>query len=464
MLDRQLLIILNDNSMAIDPTTGAMARALDRLRLTETYSDLKHRTEYLLHHVPLGEEIFDALKHLRDGVRSALHGGRALEALGFQYFGPFDGHDLRGLIPLLKRLGRLQHPVLLHVHTEKGRGCEYAVEDPCRFHSPSAHSIEGGKVVFHAKHRPTWTQVFAEALTRAAGEDDRIVAITAAMPDGTGLAAFRETFPERTIDVGIGESHAVAMAAGMAKAGLRPVVAIYSTFMQRAMDQVFEEAALQTLPVVLCMDRAGLVGSDGAVHQGSMDIAQMRAMPGMTLMAPADEAEMAAALKLALMLDGPSAIRYPRDEAPEPLTDECPPFELGKARPVRDGDDGMLLCYGVMVEPALAAAEIMAREDGLNVAVVNARFAKPLDAALIRQWIATSKPVVVVEDHAISGGFGSAVLELAAAAGLSAANVRLMGIPDRFIPHASRLEQLVDAGLDATHIAVALKQLVSVPR
>ena len=464
MLDRQLLIILNDNSMAIDRTTGAMARALDRLRLTETYSDLKHRTEYLLHHVPLGEEIFDALKHLRDGVRSALHGGRALEALGFQYFGPFDGHDLRGLIPLLKRLGRLQHPVLLHVHTEKGRGCEYAVEDPCRFHSPSAHSIEGGKVVFHAKHRPTWTQVFAEALTRAAGEDDRIVAITAAMPDGTGLAAFRETFPERTIDVGISESHAVAMAAGMAKAGLRPVVAIYSTFMQRAMDQVFEEAALQTLPVVLCMDRAGLVGSDGAVHQGSMDIAQMRAMPGMTLMAPADEAEMAAALKLALMLDGPSAIRYPRDEAPEPLTDECPPFEPGKARPVRDGDDGVLLCYGVMVEPALAAAEIMAREDGLNVAVVNARFAKPLDTALIRQWIATGKPVVIVEDHAISGGFGSAVLELAAAAGLSAANVRLMGIPDRFIPHASRLEQLVDAGLDATHIAVALKQLVSVPR
>ncbi|HDZ21240.1 MAG TPA: 1-deoxy-D-xylulose-5-phosphate synthase, partial [Phycisphaerae bacterium] len=411
MLDRQLLIILNDNSMAIDRTTGAMARALDRLRLTETYSDLKHRTEYLLQHVPLGEEIFDALKHLRAGVRSALHGGRALEALGFQYFGPFDGHDLRGLIPLLKRLSRLEHPVLLHVHTEKGRGCEYAVEDPCRFHSPSAHSIEGGKVVFHAKHRPTWTQVFAEALTRAAGEDDRIVAITAAMPDGTGLATFRETFPERTIDVGIGESHAVAMAAGMAKAGLRPVVAIYSTFMQRAMDQVFEEAALQTLPVVLCMDRAGLVGSDGAVHHGSMDIAQMRAMPGMTLMAPADEAEMAAALTLALTLDGPSAIRYPRDEAPEPLTDECPPFELGRARPVRDGDDGLLLAYGVMVEPALAAAEIMAREEGLNVAVVNARFAKPLDTALIRQWIATGKPVVIVEDHAITGGFGSAVLE-----------------------------------------------------
>jgi 1-deoxy-D-xylulose-5-phosphate synthase len=441
-----------------------MARALDRVRITDTYSDLKHRTEYLLQHIPMGDEIVDALKHIRDGVRSTLHGGRVLEDLGFKYFGPFDGHNLRDLIPLLQRLARVRRPVLLHVHTEKGRGCQYAVEDPCRFHSPAAHTVEGGKVTFPSKARPTWTRVFSDALIDAAADDDRIVAITAAMPDGTGLARFREQFPDRMIDVGIGESHAVAMAAGMAKAGMRPVVAIYSTFMQRAMDQVFEEASLQNLPVIVCMDRAGLVGSDGAVHHGFMDVAYLRPLPGITLMAPADQAEMAASLKLALTLDGPSAIRYPRDEVPEPLKGECPPFEPGKARIIRDGDDGTLLCYGVMTEPALAAALILQREDGMEVGVVNARFAKPLDATLICERIATGKPVLIIEDHAISGGFGSAVLELAVARGLPTSNIRLMGIPDRYIPHASRLEQLVDAGLDATHIAVALKELVSVHR
>jgi len=463
LLQRQLLIVLNDNSMAIDRTTGAMARALDRVRMTDTYKGLKQSTEYLLHHMPLGEEIYDALKHLRDGLRSTVHGVQALEALGFKYFGPFDGHNLRELIPLLKRVSRIRKPVILHVHTEKGRGCQYAVEDPCRFHSPSAHSVEGGKVVFHPRPRPTWTRVFANALTDAAQTDERVLAITAAMPDGTGLAHVREAFPDRVIDVGITESHAVAMAGGLAKAGLKPVVAIYSTFLQRAMDQIYQEVCLQGLPVVLCMDRAGLVGSDGAVHHGFMDLAYLRPLPGMTLMAPADKDEMAAALALALSLDGPSAIRYPRDEVPEPLPGPCPPFELGKARVVREGDDGTLLAYGAMCEPAMEAVNALRREDGLNVAVINARFAKPLDAALISQYVESGKPVVVIEDHAMAGGFGAAVLEMAAARGLSTANVHVMGIPDRFIPHASRLEQLVDAGLDAHHVAVAFKQLAGIP-
>ena len=459
LLNRQLLIVLNDNSMAIDRTAGAMARALDRVRLTDTYTGIKQRTEYLLHHVPLGEEIAGALKHIRDGLRSTVHGAQALEGLGFKYFGPFDGNDLPHLIPLLKRISRIRRPVILHLHTEKGRGCQYAVEDPCRFHSPAAHSVEDGQVVFSSKPHPTWTKVFAEALIDAAREDERVVAITAAMPDGTGLARFREEFPERTLDVGISESHAIAMAAGMAKTGLRPVVAVYSTFMQRAMDQMFEEASLQKLPIVVCMDRSGLVGSDGAVHHGFMDIAYLRPLPGITLMAPADEAEMAASLKLALTLDGPSAIRYPRDEVPDPLGESCPPFEVGKGRVVREGPDGTLLCYGVMVEQALEAADMLHR-DGLDVAVINARFAKPLDAALIAERIDSGRPVVVVEDHALTGGFGSAVLELASARELSTANVRLMGLPDRFIVHASRPEQLLDAGLDAAHLAVTFKQLV----
>ena len=461
LLNRQLLIVLNDNSMAIDRTQGALARMLDRLRMTHTYTDFKHSAEYMLDRLPLGGEISDALRHLRNGLKTSVHGLQFFEGLGLAYFGPFDGHNTRDLITILKRLANVNQPVVLHVHTEKGRGCDYAVEDPRMFHSPAAHAIENGRAVFKTKTTPTWTEVFTDALIDAAKDNDKVVAITAAMSDGTGLARFRERFPDRTIDVGISESHAVAMAAGLAKAGMRPVVAIYSTFMQRAIDQMFEEASLQSLPIVLCMDRAGLVGSDGAVHHGFMDIAAFRPMPGVTLMAPAEQAEMAGALRLALALPGPSAIRYPRDIVPGPLGEPCPPFELGKARIIRDGYDATLLCYGAMVAPATTAARILRSEDGLDVAVVNARFAKPLDAPLISERIAGGKPVIVAEDHAITGGFGSAVLELAAARRLSTENVRLMGIPDRYIPHASRLEQLVDAGLDATHIAVAVKELLS---
>jgi len=461
LLRRQLLIILNDNSMAIDRTQGALARMLDRLRMTHTYSDFKHSAEYMLDRLPLGEEISDALRHLRDGLKTSVHGLQFFEGLGLAYFGPFDGHNIKDMIAILRRLAKVNQPVVLHVHTEKGRGCQYAVEDPCLFHSPAAHSIENGRAVFKTKDRPTWTSVFADALINAAAQDDKIVAITAAMPDGTGLSQFRERFPDRTIDVGISESHAVAMAAGLAKAGMRPVVAIYSTFMQRAIDQMFEEASLQKLPLVICMDRAGLVGSDGAVHQGFMDIAALRPMPGITLMAPADQAEMTEALRLALASPGPTAIRYPKDIVPMPLPGSCPPFESGRARIVREGDDATLFCYGAMVAPAMSAAGMLESEDGLSVAVINARFAKPLDAQLITNRLQRKKPMVIVEDHAIAGGLGSAVLELAAARRLPTDNVKLMGIPDRFIPHASRLEQLVDAGLDAPHIAVAVKELLS---
>jgi len=290
-----------------------------------------------------------------------------------------------------------------------------------------------------------------------------VVAITAAMPDGTGLVKFRDVLPDRYVDVGISESHAVAMAAGMAKSGLRPVVAVYSTFLQRAMDQVFQEVCLQNLPVVLCMDRAGLVGSDGAVHHGFMDVAMLRPLPHMVLMAPADAAEMDAALTFALSHEGPAAIRYPRDEVPADLPGDCPPFELGQGRVVREGADATVLCYGTMVESALAAASILRREHNLEVAVVNARFAKPLDAALISSRIATGRPMVVCEDHAVAGGFGSAVLELAAARGLNASAVRLLGLPDRFIAHAARQQQLTEARLDATHIAAAVRDLVGQP-
>ena len=459
LLKRQFLIVLNDNSMAIDRTAGALAQVLDRVRSSSTYQDMKQSAEGLLQRLPMGGEISEALRNIRAGLKTTLHGGQFFDALGFEYFGPFDGHNVASLVAALQRLARLDRPAILHVHTQKGRGCQYAVEDPCRFHSPSAYRIEGGKAVFAPRTQPSWTSVFADALVDVGRENSKVVAITAAMPDGTGLDRFRAAYPARYFDVGINESHAVAMAAGLARAGLRPVVAVYATFMQRAVDQVFQEVALQRLPVVLCMDRAGLVGGDGAVHHGFMDIAMLRTIPGMVLMAPADAAEMKAAMQAAMAMEMPCAIRYPRDEVPDDLPGECPPFALGQARRITSGSDGTFLCYGTMVETALEAAATL-KQNGISVGVVNARFAKPLDANLITRLISQRHPVVVVEDHSTIGGFGSAVLELAASRGLDTSKVRLMGLPDKFISHATRQQQLTEAGLDAQHLWAAMKELV----
>jgi 1-deoxy-D-xylulose-5-phosphate synthase len=462
-LPRQFLIVLNDNSMAIDRTRGGVADVLDRIRMTHAYSGLKQSTERILQHLPMGGEMTEAIRHLKDGLRTTIHGRHIFEALGISYYGPVDGHDIPGLIRTLRHLAKMDRPALLHVHTQKGRGCEYAVEDPCRFHSTSAYRVEAGRAVFPKPQRPTWTKAFADALIAQAQRNDKVVAITAAMPDGTGLSDFREQFPDRMIDVGICESHAVAMAAGLARGGLRPVVAVYSTFMQRAMDQVFQEIALQHLPVLLCMDRAGLVGSDGAVHHGFMDVTVLRAMPGMVLAAPADVLELSAAMEFALAGDFPCAIRYPRDTVPDDLPGPCPPFVLGQARTLTEGGDGTLLCYGTAVEPALAAARILEEENHMHVGVVNARFAKPLDVPLITRLIHAGTPMLVCEDHAAVGGFGSAVLELAASRGLRADQVRLAGLPDRFVAHASRQEQLTEVGLDATSLSATMRDLIRAP-
>jgi 1-deoxy-D-xylulose-5-phosphate synthase len=419
--------------------------------------DIKTRADTMLRRLPLGDEISEALRHLKDGLRASLHGEQLFEALGFRYFGPVDGHDVNLLLRTLRAVSGIQQPVLLHVHTQKGKGCDYAVEDPCRFHSPSAHKVNGGVVEFPPQPRPSWTKAFSGALLDAARRDQRVVAITAAMPDGTGLAAFRDQFSQRYIDVGINESHAVAMAAGLAKAGLRPVVAIYSTFLQRSFDQVFEEVSLQKLPVTFCLDRAGLCGSDGAVHHGFCDISLLRTLPRMVLMAPADEVELRGALELALSLDVPSAIRYPRDETPPPLPHTADqPFLLGKACQVRAGADGAFLALGAMAEHALAAAKLLAGRQGVEIAVYSARFAKPLDEPLIAELARTGRCVLCVEDHALAGGFGSAVVESAVRAGLDVANFRLLGLPDRFVPHATRDEQLAQAGLDVHGLASAM--------
>ena len=302
-------------------------------------------------------------------------------------------------------------------------------------------------------------QAFVDALITLAESNDKIYALTAGMPDGTGLDKFAERFPDRCRDIGIAESCTVDMAAGMAKEGLRPVCAIYSTFLQRAFDQVFQEVVLQGHPVLFCMDRAGLVGGDGAVHHGFLDITYLRGLPSMVLMAPMDEPELCEAMRFALTLSDPAAIRYPRDTVPQPQPD-CPPFELGVARMLRHGESATILAYGVTANTALEAAELLA-SDGMETEVVNARFAKPIDRSMVRRAFEGNRPVVTVEDHSISGGFGSAVLETAVEMGLPVGQFKRLGLPpDRFVAHGSRGGQLSEVGIDAAGIATAVQQLV----
>ncbi len=460
-LKRQFLIVLNDNEWGISPTQGAMAEYLAKFRASDFYDEMKAHTKSLLPKLPLlGKPVFDMIAHLKEGIKATVLPGHVFESMGLQYIGPVDGHDIAHLVELLEMVKKAHHPVLLHVHTVKGNGCNWAKADPGKYHSPKPFVVESGKVTIKKGTGKSWTNAFVDTLIEFAEADDRIHALTAGMPDGTGLNKFQERFADRGRDIGIAESCMVDMAAGMCKAGLRPVVAVYSTFLQRAFDQVFQEVVLQGLPVMFCLDRAGLVGSDGPVHHGFLDITYLRGFPGMTLMAPMDETELAAAMRLGLFLDEACAIRYPRDNVPPPMAD-CPPFVLGRSRQLRQGDDATLLCYGTTATPALAAAEMLA-EDGIHVSVVNARFAKPIDRDMVVSAFRGGSPVVTIEDHSVAGGFGSAVLETSQELGLTVSRMARLGLPaDRFIAHGPRAAQLAECGLDATGIAAKVLAMVT---
>ncbi len=464
-LKRQLLVVLNDNSMGIAPTQGGMAEYLAKFRVSTVYEDLKRGVKKYLPQVPvIGMPAFNALDYLKEGLKAAVSPHQIFEQLGFVYVGPIDGHDLPHLIELLQLLKDVQHPVLLHVHTQKGKGAEWALAEPTKFHSPKPFKVEGCRVEIQ-KGGVSYTAAFAETLIRLASEDKRIFALTAAMPDGTGLSRFQEVLPDRFLDVGIAESATVDIAAGMCKAGMRPVAAIYSTFLQRAFDQVFQEVVLQGLPVIFCLDRAGLVGGDGPVHHGFADIAYMRVMPNMVVMSPGDEPEIEAALRLALKLNTPSTIRYPRDTVPAPLFGKVlpPPFELGRSVVLREGRDATLLAYGGPCRAALDAAEALGM-DAIEARVVNARFAKPVDRAMVSDALTRGGPVITVEDHSVAGGFGSAVLEVARELGLAANHVIVLGMPeDRFIAHGPRAGQLAEAGIDAAGIAATVRDALGHP-
>jgi 1-deoxy-D-xylulose-5-phosphate synthase len=381
------------------------------------------------------------------------------EELGFTYFGPVDGHDLRTLRTYLEKIKAMDGPVLLHVLTDKGHGFEPAVKDPVKFHAPAPfQTAEDGIIPLKASSSKAYTDAVSEALFVAMQHNPKVTVLTAAMCEGNKLQKIRDTFPSRFFDVGICESHAVAFAAGMAKAGARPVVNIYSTFLQRSFDQIFQEVALQNLPIVFTLDRAGLVGADGPTHHGAYDLAYMRIFPNMVVMAPGDEKDVAPMINFALANDAPVSIRYPKANL-EQIDRKVQPIETGQAEVLEWETDGMFLACGTLVASCLRAAERLRRQYGLRIGVVNARFVKPLDKPMVLKAIEECGFVLTVEEGCLMGGFGSAVLDVANDAGLSTGHVRRLGLPDRFVLHAERDEQLAEVGLDAAGITQAALDL-----
>ncbi|HZM00558.1 MAG TPA: 1-deoxy-D-xylulose-5-phosphate synthase [Planctomycetota bacterium] len=459
-----LLVILNDNEMSISPTVGAMSRYLTRVRTGPLVTGAKRELAEMIRHMPIIGQKLD--RSLREGLamaRSLLVQGHVFEEFGFDYFGPMDGHDLARLVHTLQDLKQRPGLKLLHLVTRKGAGCELAAGDPQRLHgvkpNPPGSGLPEKPVGAAPPKRPPFTDVFAERLLQRARQDERIVGITAAMADGTGLQKLAAELPQRCFDVGICEQHAVAFAGGLAKGGRLPVVAIYSTFLQRGYDQLFQELLIQDAPVVLALDRAGLV-DDGATHHGLFDIAYLRAMPNTVLMAPSSAEELVAMLDFALQHGGPVALRYPRDAAPA-AGGPIEPVELGRAVTLREGRDVSLVAYGTMVPLALGAAERLAAR-GIEAMVVNARFAKPIDRATL--CAAAQAPLLVtLEEHAEAAGFGAAVLEALAAEGRPLPATLVIGVPDRFVEHGARGRLLERLGFTPAALAERIAAALGVP-
>jgi 1-deoxy-D-xylulose-5-phosphate synthase len=453
-LKKKLLVVLNDNKMSICPRTGSLADMFDRMRTTRFYTGVKNEIVHMLDRVPLvGEPMERILSNVKEAIKAGLHGGMLFEELGFRYIGPIDGHDIRQLRKYLGKVKKLKGPVLLHVVTEKGHGFRPAAEDPVYFHTPAPFKHNNGQVVQLgvSAAKPAYTNIASDALEEQMAANSRVVVLTAAMCQGTKLEKVRDRFPDRFFDTGICEEHAVAFAAGLAKAGLRPVVDIYSTFLQRAYDQIFQEVTLQDLPVTFLLDRAGVTGPDGPTHHGMFDIGYMRLFPNMVVMAPGDASDLRAMIAWALAHNGPASIRYPKANA-ETIDDQREPIALGKAEVLRTGGAGTIVACGTLLTECQKAAKLLA-EEGLEFGVINARFAKPLDTETLLRTIAQSPVVVTVEEGSLMGGFGSAVLETANDSGIGTGHVHRLGVPDRFVEHADRNELLSILGLDAAGIA-----------
>jgi len=455
-LDRDLIVVLNDNEMSISPNVGAMSAYLNRILTGSTVNRLRHDVKSVLTNIPrVGESFFKMVKRAEESFKGfVIPDGTVFEDLGFQYVGPMPGHDFVTLIETFENINHLDGPILLHVVTKKGKGYGPAEVDPALFHGVGPFEVASGrKPDSPEKSPPSYTFVFGRTLTALAAQDERVVGITAAMPAGTGVEMMAEKFPDRVYDVGIAEQHGVTMAAGMASRGLRPFVAIYSTFMQRAFDQVLHDVALQNLPVTLCLDRAGVVGEDGPTHHGTFDLSYLRMIPNMTIMAPKDENELQHMLFTTLKIDGPVAIRYPRGNGlGVAMEKEFKELPRGSWEVLRPGRDAVILAVGSCVAPALVAAGQLASEDGVECQVVNCRYVKPFDEELLRTCLKEYKWVFIFEENVVAGGFGGGVLEFMAARNLWSARVVITGLPDRFVPHGTPAQLRHDLGLDSVGI------------
>jgi len=449
-LPADLLVILNDNDMSISENVGALSNHFARALSGRVYAHLREGGKKVLRQMPT---VWELARRSEEHLKGMVLPGTLFEEMGFNYIGPMDGHDVRALVRTLRNLRELRGPQLLHVVTRKGKGYAPAEADPIKWHGPGPFDPASGTIFKEKSAGPSYSQIFGQWLCDMAERDPRIIGITPAMREGSGLVEFSKRFPERYFDVAIAEQHAVTFAAGLAVEGLKPVVAIYSTFLQRAYDQLIHDVALQNLPVVFAVDRAGLVGSDGATHQGSYDLSYLRCIPNMVIMAPADENECRQMLYTASTLAGPSVVRYPRGTGPGvPVVPEMTTLPVGRAQLRREGRSGLaLLAFGTMVEPAHKIAE------RLDATLVNMRFIKPLDEDLIIELAARHRAIVTIEENATGGGAGSAVGELLASEGVQIPLLQL-GIPDRFIEHGSRDSGLAAAGLDAAGLGGSIER------
>jgi 1-deoxy-D-xylulose-5-phosphate synthase len=461
---KNLIIILNDNEMCISPNVGALSSYLNRIMTGQTVTRIRNEVKTFLKSVPgIGEQMLKFSRQVEESLKTFFVPGAIFEELGFTYVGPLEGHHIDHLIKTLDNVRKLEGPVLVHVVTQKGKGYKYAEDDPSRFHGIPPFDIDTGEPVAGGRSpaTPSYTSVFGRTVVALAREDKRIVAITAAMSEGTGLDRFAAEFPNRFYDVGMAEQHGVTFAAGLATQGFVPIVAIYSTFMQRAYDQIIHDVCLQKLPVVLAMDRCGFVGADGPTHHGLFDFAFLRTVPNIIVMAPKDENELQHLLKTAVTCGCPVSLRYPRGKGVgAPLDEKAQAIPIGKGEILLDFPDAALaiVAIGACVYPALAAAELLQTE-GIRIRVINARFVKPLDAELLCAAAKLSR-IITVEENNLIGGFGSAVLELFMEKGLTGVTIRRLGIPDEFAQHATQKELRRLYGIDAEGIAAAVREML----
>ncbi|MEW6080648.1 MAG: 1-deoxy-D-xylulose-5-phosphate synthase [Bacillota bacterium] len=453
-----LIVILNDNSMCISPNVGALAGYLNRLRTHPAYHRLKADFEETMARIPLAGSMAKTVERLKDSIKYLVVPGMLFEDLGFTYLGPVDGHDIPALQRVLRSARDMEGPILVHAVTKKGLGYEPAEENPDMFHGIGPFDMKSARPLPRGENF-TYSRVFGDAMVELGRQDDRVTAITAAMTSGTGLSAFFREFPARSFDVGIAEQNAVTFSAGLAAAGLRPVVAIYSTFLQRAYDQIVHDVCLPRLPVVFALDRAGIVADDGSTHQGLFDYAYLRHIPNITVMAPRDGATLRSMLATALAHSGPSALRYPKTQVQGDPGGPLEPIDIGRAEVLREGDDVLLLAVGSTVLACQEAAGLLEAQ-GIHAAVVDARFVKPLDYDTIKRAASPVSLVLTVEEHAMCCGFGSAVLEAFSRMGVPVP-VRMLGVPDLFVPHGSRDIFLSQFGLGAGGIARIVQEELS---